>query len=177
MKTVLSLIIIISVMDFREFQRLIGGNISEAYKAVDDSFKTDDNTHDIYFMASESYKFFYNTPAHYILISNDNNIVDSVTFYFHGIIDETFYNTFVNDFGAPSTIQVIENVETLSAGERTNDSFSQYLKKSFVETREGTFEEKPLYMIWNKKDYQIKILLKHKQNISEITFRLPKEEF
>ncbi|HXJ99793.1 MAG TPA: hypothetical protein VNJ50_13150, partial [Gelidibacter sp.] len=47
----------------------------------------------------------------------------------------------------------------------------QYLKKSFIETREGSFEEHPLYMIWDKEHYQINILLKSHTNTSEIIFK------
>ncbi|TPV34696.1 hypothetical protein FJ651_03965 [Paucihalobacter ruber] len=69
---------------------------------------------------------------------------------------------------------VVEKRTVLSenSGEDEMYGFKQYLRKSELELREGTFEENPLYIIWNKEQYMIKALLRHNQNISEITFSL-----
>lgn|SRR5690606_4629378 len=158
-------------------KNLLGKNISEAYELIDNGFELDTSNNNLYFMSTESYKYFYDMPTYYILISNNENIIDSITLYFHGIIDKGFYSSFTNDFGNPSTIQVIENVEIISEEKLTESPFSQHLRKNFIETKEGTFDEKPLFMIWDKESYQIKILLNHQSNISIITFRNPTDKF
>lgn len=82
-------------------------------------------------------------PAYYILVSNKNKFIDSITFYFQGIIDDSFFKSFIVEFGKSDNIQLIDNVKVLSKGEY----LSQYLKKSFIETREGSFEENSLYNV------------------------------
>lgn len=154
-------------MNFTEFKSLIGGNIFDTYKLTEEGFNLDSESNNLYFMASGRYKYFYDMPAYYISVSQENATVDSITFYFKGIIDSSFYNAFVNEFGIPDTIQIVDNIKVISEEENTG----QYLKKSFIETRDGSFEENPLYMIWNKEGYQINIFIKNSSNTSEIIFK------
>ena len=165
-------------MSFIEYQDLIGKNISVIHQVLGNDFEYDSSNHNLYFKADESYKYFYGMPCSYIIISNKNYVVDSITFYFNEIISKTFYDSFVRDFGRPNTIQVVEKTEILDSGVNDEDQrFAQYLEKRFLTTREGSFEEKPIYMIWKNKKFQIKILQRYSQNITEIVFRVPSENF
>ena len=69
-------------MNFHEFKNLLGKNISEAYELTYNGFESDISDNNLYFMSSELYKYFYEMPCYYILISNNNNIIDSFTFLF-----------------------------------------------------------------------------------------------
>ncbi|MFC4634632.1 hypothetical protein ACFO3O_11975, partial [Dokdonia ponticola] len=53
-----------------------------------------------------------------------------------------------------------------------NGKVIQHLAKNTFDLREGTFEEKPLWIVWEKEGYEIKAHLRHKNNRSEITFKL-----
>ena len=110
--------------------------------------------------------------ADLIATTNQQDVVESVTVYFRKIIDHSFYNSFVGNYGAPNSIQVIENrrrtSETLIKDE--TGKTTQTLTKNIFDLREGTFEENPLHIIWEKDDYQIKVFLRHEQSVSEITF-------
>ena len=77
---------------------------------------------------------------------------------------------------APSSLQIAESRKTISSRETPRGSKgegSRTVKKSILKTRDGSFEEKPLYILWNRKDFQIEILIKHDQGLSKIFFRRP----
>ncbi|MEE9377499.1 MAG: hypothetical protein V3V33_05640, partial [Candidatus Lokiarchaeia archaeon] len=105
------------------------------------------------------------------------------TIHLNEIINNSFYNLFVIDYGEPSTIQIVYEEKIISEGKSTDEEptddlpFVQNLKQSILKTREGKFNENPLYMIWHKKGYQIKVLIREGQNKSEITFRVPTKGF
>lgn len=163
-------------MKFEEFKDLLGKNITETNRLIDKGFEIDPENNNLYFIGRNSL-LLYNRPAYNISTNKKDDIIDAITFYFKEIINDSFYNAFINDFGIPDSIQVVENIKIISEGENEEAGFNQYLRKSFIETREGGFEEKPFYMIWNKENYQIKILLNHKLNITTITFRNPSDRF
>ena len=78
----------------------------------------------------------------------------------------------VAQYGAPDHIWVATNTSMISETiEDSNPEFKQRLTKSEQDLREGTFEEKPLVIIWNKGDFEIKVLFRYEQNQSKITYR------
>lgn len=117
----------------------------------------------------------YGIPYKFLFIQTDkNDKVQSITIYAHKLINRKIYEDFNQIYGKPISILVVEKRTVLSenSGEDEMYGFKQYLRKSELELREGTFEENPLYIIWKNEQYMIKALLKDNQNISEITFSL-----
>jgi len=124
---------------------------------------------------TEEFYYFFDKPYNHVFINtNDQDIIRDITIYIDGIIDRPFYDTFINHYGEPNSIQIIDEIKPISKGV---GDFNEDLEKRFISTKEGAFEDKPLYMLWNKKHYQIKILLKHRTSKTEITFRLPTNTF
>ncbi|GAB1858668.1 hypothetical protein MHTCC0001_35080 [Flavobacteriaceae bacterium MHTCC 0001] len=117
----------------------------------------------------EFYGLFYN----YLFVHvNKENTIKSVTIHFNKLVDKVFYESFILDFGKPDTIQVVKKVEVVSEESFIDNSIKKNVKKGFLETREGRFEENPLFIVWNKKSYEIKVFLRHNENRSNITFML-----
>jgi hypothetical protein len=129
--------------------------------------KIDDSLFEVKYLCGIPYKFLF-------IQTDKTDIVQSITIYFQRLINRAFYDAFNEVYGIPSSMLVIEKRTVISEnnGEDETFSFQQHLRKSELELREGTFEENPLHIVWEKKKYMIKALLRHNQNISEITFSL-----
>ena len=171
-------------MDYINFEDLLGKHISVAEEITGNDFEeinvnTDNFEKKQYSIKSNlddspfDIRNFYGISFKFLFVQTDkNDTVQSVTVYFHRLINREFYDAFNEAYGKPSSILVIEKRTVISEynGEDEMHGFKQYLRKSELELEEGTFEEKPLYIIWQKEKYQIKALLRHEQNMSEITF-------
>lgn len=175
-------------MNYIHFEDLLGKHISVAEKITGhdfeetsvnlDNFETkhysiksnlDDSLFEIRNLCGMPYKFLF-------IQTDKNDTVQSITIYFHRLINRAFYDAFNEVYAKPSSILVIEKRTVLSEnnGEDQTYGFKQYLRKSELELREGTFDENPLYIIWEKEKFMIRALLMHNQETSEITFSLIK---
>ncbi len=166
-------------MDLIKPENLIGKKLKEVNLLLDANFNNYMLNKNLYFNSYGSeksfYSMFYNTLS---IITNDDKEVISVTIHFNGIINDFFYNSFILDYNNPTTIQVIDSRKILSEETLNHkNNIQQHLKQREISLREGTFEEKPLFMLWNNKKFQIKVFIRHEQNISELTFRLPSDQF
>lgn len=158
-------------MELSNLEKLLRKDITKTYKILDRDFNYDEEDKSICFFNNDTFKYYYNMPSYFIHISSDDNgIINSITLYFNGLIDKNFYSSFNKDYGKPSSIQVIDTIETISQEKKVVGDFTQDLKKNFIQTREGSFNEQPLYIIWEKDSYNIRATFRHEQNISEITF-------
>ncbi len=122
----------------------------------------------------------YGMPYKFLFIQTDkNDTIQSVTIYFHKLINRQFYDAFNRVYGEPNNILIIDKRTVISENNEEDETygFKQHTRKSDLELREGSFEENPLYIIWKKDSYEIKALLRHKQNTSELTFKLPGVNF
>lgn len=163
-------------MNFTKFENLLGKHILETKNTFDIDFEN--NNDNIYYATLNDYKEFYGISVDYIIvITDERDIINSITIYYNEVVDKRFYKSFISDYNSPTTIQVVEKIEVISKSSNVFDSIIQNVEKRFLKTTEGSFDEKPLYMLWDKKDYQIKILMRYSQNKSEITFRLPTSKF
>ncbi len=176
MRLLLCLVLFVQFMDFKEFEKLIGKDISYANLILlDEGFKYHKPL-EIPFYTSDSYQWFYGMPYNMIsIITDDKDMVKSVTIHLHKVIDSRFYDLFILDYGNPDTTQVVEGYDSVGkwTGNELEEEIELKARKVTFKMKEGTFEENPLFMIWNKKAYQVRALSKHEQNISEITFRVP----
>nr|WP_321237229.1 hypothetical protein [uncultured Psychroserpens sp.] len=115
------------------------------------------------------------TSIRYVSIkTNQNQKIQSVSIKFYEAFNRHFFDLFVEKYGEPDSILIPDNIKIIN-DKNENDSTSSMFQKvraTEFDLREGTFEEKPLYIIWEKESYQIKAFLRHRQNMSEITFNL-----
>ncbi|MCB0744779.1 MAG: hypothetical protein KDC67_12800 [Ignavibacteriae bacterium] len=162
-------------MDILKFENLLGKHVSTAKDFTGCDFNGNNIqgknfTMNIYTNDELINKYFYGMKYNFItILTDDQEIIQSITIHFYELINREFYDTFNKDYGKPDHIQVVENRRTVS--ESFGKGFFQHLKKSTFDLREGTFEENPLYIIWKRKHFQIKAFLRQ-QNMSEITFSI-----
>jgi len=179
MKLLLYLVLFnyLQFMDFKEFETLLGKPISFSEETMGNDFKNDIFRKDFYYISNEFVKKnFYNMSYNCFSIQIDSkNNLKSITIYFNEMINNEFYKSFIKVYGNPNSIQVIENRNY--EGEWVDVEDGHKVRRATFKLREGSFEEKPLFILWNKKEYQIKAFLRHKSNISELTFRIPTDGF
>ena len=151
-----------------KFEDLIGKDILFASSVLDVEFNNDlTKTKSIYFAYFDSPKKYYNQEYNIISIELDNyNLITSLTVHFLGVIDNCFFDSFNKDYNTPYKTLVIDTTKVIS--EKKNGV--QTIKKSEAKLIEGNFSENPLFIFWKNKEFQIKAFLRHKQNISEISF-------
>jgi len=169
-------------MNFKEFENLIGKDISTANYILATDFDNKALGGNLYFSNSDVSNYFYGMPYKVISIkTNDMGVIEAITIVFLGVIDRSFYDTFILDYGEPNTIQVIDGRDDIGKWTKPDvkeeGDIEQSVRKVTLIMKEGKFEDNPLFMIWNKKRYQIRTLLKYEQNMSEITFRIPTNKF
>lgn len=88
------------------------------------------------------------------IMTDENKKVKDIIIHFHGIIDNSFYNSFILDYGAPDIIQVIEGYESSGKWYKkdSEEEFNHRVRKVALKMKEGKFEDDPLFMIWRKKN-------------------------
>ncbi len=121
------------------------------------------------------YSIFYENPIEYFNNSifcffsiTKNDKIDELKIQLVDLIDEDFFNSLVNQYGKPDSILIIDKIIKIS--ETIDDKTKAEFVKNEIKTKVGTFQEKPLYIIWDTEEFQIKILMKYKQRKTEITF-------
>ena len=167
-------------MDELEFETLLGKHLSFAKEFTNNDFKSNNfksNNFEVKFYSNKDYtiKDFYGMSYNYITImTNEKDTVQSITVHFRKIITRQFYDSIIKKYGEPNNIQVIENRQTESESTIKDDNgkIVERLSKSSFDLREGSFDESPLYIIWKKETFNIKVFLRHEQNMSEITFSI-----
>ena len=127
------------------------------------------------------FKEYFNTSSHYISAKVDEeNLSRSITIHFREVINKEFYNSFVKKYDEPIHMYVMKNTRVISTSKLSSEEdsdFNQTMTKSEGDMVEGTFDEKPLFIIWKKEGYYIQAFLRHEQNISEIMFSLDSPHF
>ena len=158
-----------------KFKTLLGKSFAFAASCIGEEFINEPFQNGTYFLEKDSsYKSFYDSKYNCLSIhkKEGREIVNSITVHLLEVLNFKTFNSLVAQYGAPDHIWVATNTSMIS--ETINDSnpeFKQRLTKSEHDLREGTFEEKPLVIIWNKGDFEIKVLFRYEQNQSKITYR------
>lgn len=165
-------------MHYTNFEYMLGKDIFDVEDILKinlkkNSFKKNDSE-----VVFHSNKGFINEPYlntfynHLSIITNEDNKVQSITIHFRTIIDNSFYNLFNNKYGVPDSILIVENkkLESKITIKDKKGNINETLSKNTFDLKEGSFQEKPIYIIWKKKKFQIKAFLRYEQNISQITF-------
>lgn len=157
-----------------KFETLLGNSIAFAASSIGEEFINEPFQNGTYFLEKDSsYKSYYDSKYNCLSIhKNDRGIVNSITVHLLEVLNFKTFNSLVAQYGAPDHIWVATNTSMMSETiDDSNPEFKQRLTKSEHDLREGTFEEKPLVIIWNKGDFEIKVLFKYEQNQSKITYR------
>lgn len=155
-----------------QYEYLLGKNINEVELSGIKPQK--DN------LISNKYLYLFDIPVKYhnndiytiFITTDENDKINQLKINLLALINESFFNVLVDQYGKPDNILIIDKVIS-NSGENLNpkSSYEQYVQKRAFKTREGNFQEKPIYIIWNKDDFQITFLMKYKQNTTEITFK------
>lgn len=169
-------------MDTIKFEELLEKHLSVVEKIVGSNFRKSNFEQVKVRLYSSQYlnMDFYGMFSHLLSVETDeNDNVESITIHFRKVINRQFYNSFVEKYGEPNHIYVMSNIKVISetSPHESGDPFHQNLTKREGDLIEGTFDEKPLFMIWKKENFYIQAFLRHKQNISEITFSIDSPPF
>ncbi|WP_299888918.1 hypothetical protein [uncultured Lacinutrix sp.] len=158
-------------MDYIRFEHLLDKNLSITKEAIGSDFENTLFSESFYYISDKSIKKdFYGMEYNSLSIeTNEKDTVQSISVHFPKVINRQFYDAFIKKYGEPTSIFVIEKRKVVSETKSNEGHF----KKSDIDLREGTFEENPLFIIWKKENFQIKAFLRHRQNMSEITFSIP----
>ncbi len=165
-----------------KFEELLGKHLSYVEKTVGSNFRKNDfEKVKISLYSSQNFNMdFHGIFSYFISVETDkNDIVKAITIHFGEVINRQFYDSFIENYGEPNHIYVMSNIKVISetSPHETDDPFHRNLTKREGDLIEGTFEDKPLFMIWEKDGFYIQAFLRHKQNISEIMFSLESPPF
>ena len=173
MNLLLSLILITNYyfMDYKKFENLLGKHISVATEVIGNDFENKLFGNNFYYTDNFINKDFYNMSYNSLtILIDEEDIIQSITVHISEVVNREFYNPFTVNYGYPDTMHIAESKKVISEDNLYSKSLSQNLKKVKVELREGKFDENPLFIVWKKEDYEIKILIRKEQNTSDITF-------
>jgi len=117
-------------------------------------------------------KFFYGMSYNLISIITDNNEnIINITIHFNSIINRNFYNQFIVDYGLPNSIIVLDNFKFLNDLKKVNEKKIFNSSKVILDTKEGNFDDNPLFIIWKNANVNIKTLTKFEKDLTELTFK------
>jgi len=151
-----------------KFEDLIGKEISLANSIFDTEFKNNlSGLKNLYIAYLDSPKRFFNQQYSILSITvDDNNLINSITIHFLDVFDYCFFSSFNKEYHTPYKILVIDNKKVINK----EKSGARTITQSQGKLQEGNFEDRPLFIYWENKSFQIKAFFRYKQNVSEITF-------
>ncbi len=176
--------IAIGAIDFKnkvipEIPSLLGQNIKEAELiGINTTPKRYLNIlKNQYHNREESGFNFLGKLCHPRISTNDNNAIKNVSFVLIGAIDRPFYNILVKEYGIPQSLLVIDQTSTNGPTKGDYGTSQEWL----YSTKEGTFEDNPLSIVWRKRHYQINISITPPTTpkaviVTEITFTQPNDD-
>ncbi len=155
------------------FENLLGKNIEVAEKILRTKFKPfNSGLEKIYFSDFVDPRYFYKTQYNSVSLSLDEEgKIKIVSIHFKENVNQTFYDSFIMNYDEPSKILAIKSKKKI--GEDVTNNYMR-LSKGQLEMKEVELNENPLFVYWEKVDYNIRILNK-KGNIpySNLIFSLP----
>jgi len=160
------------IMECSDFEKLLGKKISNLEEVIGKDFENKYFEKNYYYIKDETVSKSLNGISFNSISvqSDEKEIVESITIHFLEIINQEFYDQLIQLYDLPNEIKIIEKKEEISNKVIKDETFSQEVKKSNIELRDGSFEENPLYVSWKKENFNVKLFFRHKQGISEITF-------
>ncbi len=174
MKAINILFVLIFSMSYNiQFETFLGKPLTLIEKTIGHNLITKKFGDELFYSSIEKKLIgqgeFNSMPIRQItVISNDQNIVQSISIYFTEVIEEGFLNAFIQNYGYPSDILSMDKKTVVSESIHEGGE----LRKSEGNLITSTFQDKPLFIVWKKDQYQIKALLKHDQGTSMVTFSM-----
>ncbi len=143
---------------------LLGKHINEIPNAYTSSEEKSPNGN-IYMI--DKLEQFLGKPYKTIFITtNEDDIVQSLTIYIDGIIDKSFYDILLKEYGKPNGIY--KKGEVISQKKETViDGFKVSSTNSILQ--DCTFEEHPSIIEWNKEEYDIEVIIGDKTDTFQKT--------
>ncbi len=159
------------------FEKLVGKRIPEINSILNCVLENNLINKNFYYGNTKEERLLYGINYNVISLTTDNNKnITSITIHLKNVIGNDFYNLFIAEYGKPTSILIIEREIILSETESTGGSFNQKMRSGELEMKEGEFNENPLYIIWKKKGYKIKILIRRDRNTTDVIFSNLKKE-
>lgn len=165
---ILTIVIIQFTMTQERFEDYLGKRI-EDIKFEKSNYRVhyDDNKYSYFFVIPTP---FYNNAIYASFLKfNEKKIITSVKINLISLVDKSTYAELVKLYGEPNHILVPDRL-LYDSNMNYNSSLGQTTRKKVIKTREGTFEEKPIFIIWKKRNFEIQVLMKYSKNVSEISF-------
>lgn len=155
------------------FENLIGKSIKDvSILGFTPKFYSTDKSYQIILKESDK---FYNFPiANLFAKTDEEGIIDLITINIPKVIDENYFSLLVKEYGYPNSVQKLDK---LKSENKSTGQFGQELIKRFYSIKEVKFEDKPFCILWTKASFQIRIIIKHDYNCSQIIFRKPVNHF
>lgn len=163
-------------MECKDFEKLLGKNISIVKSVIGNDFENKIFGEIFYYIIDENFKKdLIGMPITSLtILSNDKHIIESVSVHFPTLITEDFYEKLIQLYGSPNEIKIIDKRTEVSREFISDEDFGQIVTKNDIELKNGSFKENPLFIIWEKENFTLKIFMRHKQGISEMTFKSKK---
>ncbi len=159
-------------MNTIEYEFFIGKHVNE-FSVINELKRERKTNFNKYYMFSKKGKIFCGKTFNHLTIkTNNQEIIEDITLYFPVILDKTFYSSLTNRYGLPSQIRVADTITR--SGKVHKDELVSYSMDQTTSLKEGNFDDKPIIVLWEKEDYQIRLFFKYEINVSEIEYSLPK---
>lgn len=154
------------------FEVLLGKSIAFAESSIGDEFTSELFRANFYYLDKDSgYRLFYGSKYNCLSFQkNKVKAVHSVTVYLLEVLNIKTFDLLKEEYGEPDHIWVVEKTILISESFDDSKDFQQYLIKREHDLREGAFDEKPLFIIWNKGVFEIKLFFRYEQNVSQVSF-------
>ncbi|KZS41391.1 hypothetical protein AWE51_22060 [Aquimarina aggregata] len=135
-------------------QGLIGTHINEVSNAIliqDESF-----TSTKLYKINEEKVFLGKSYNSTFITTNKEDLVEEIAISLMEIIDKSFYERMVEVYGVPSLMLGPDKSTVDMIRDRTNATESAQFTGNLEDYK---FEDKPLYILWEKDHYSIKVVL------------------
>jgi len=153
------------------FEKLLNKNVKNVSNILNCKFKNNLLNPKFYYSEFENERSYFGYKYNFISLTINNNEINSITINLNKLINKDFFNSFIKVYGKPNEIRVLKKENIINTvNEKDNNSFNQKLKQSIIETEEGSFDDKPLYILWEKDHYIIKLFQRYDRGYSDITF-------
>ncbi len=155
-------------MNKNRYELLLDKNINDIEFNEEKKHYSNENLCSFFFFNSP--KRYFNNSINMIFINiNDEEKITQIDIKFLSLINQELYDKLNEIYGEPNMVLVPDKIiyNKTSKVKRINLT----VNKTKSHTKQGDFNDKPTFIIWEKKNYKVEILMKYQQNISEISFK------
>ncbi|MBD0850445.1 hypothetical protein [Maribacter arenosus] len=171
MSRILVIFIFLTIQNL-SMEEMLGKNITQ----FSDSFVLleNDDKGNTYLLKDIECGFLSKSIDMIIVKTDTKNVILSVLTDFNRVIDKEFYDEMVDKFGDPTYIYRVADSEQKEIINHENGTQITSQKGKLEKCR---FEDKPLFIRWQEKDYQIDLTLYHKKDETQLNIRKKSNDF